>query len=97
MGKLRLKGEPALAEVVGLRRLCCDHPLTLLTTRWILNEDTRVSWTLPDSLSTYWLAAHKPLAEGRAGQQHWVGWQLEEMGCELVGQRGLGGQDLLAL
>lgn len=45
-----------------------------------------MSWALPDSLSTYWLAAHKPLAEGRAGQQHWVVWQLEEMGCELVGQ-----------
>lgn len=89
MGKWRLKGEPAFAKVVGLPGLCCDHPLTLLTTQWILNEDPRVSWTLPNSLSTYWLAAHKPLAEGRAGQQHWEVWQLEEMGCELVGQGGL--------
>lgn len=39
-GKLRLKSKCAIAGVVGLPKLYCDHPVTLLTTQRVLNEDT---------------------------------------------------------
>lgn len=89
---------PAITEVVGLLRLCCDHPLTPLTAQKVLNEDTRMgAWTLLDPLSTYWSAARKPSAAGTACPQHWVVWQLEEKGWGLMQQGALGAWVLLTL